>query len=205
MKTDGIIFDLDGTLWNSIEGVCKSWNIVLREYNLKEVTYEDIKNCMGLPMNDIAKKLFGNISEEEMKKVMERCCEVENIYLEKNGGILFPKLEETLKELYKKYKLFIVSNCQTGYINCFLKAHNLEKYFTDTEEWGATGLPKGENNKLVIQRNNLKNAVYVGDTQGDRESARIAEIPFVYAAYGFGKVKDYDYKIDSFEELLNLF
>ena len=55
------------------------------------------------------------------------------------------------------YKLFIVSNCQDGYIECFFKAHKLDKYFTDYECPGRTGLSKGENNKLIIERNNLKN------------------------------------------------
>lgn len=39
----------------------------------------------------------------------------------------------------------------------FFKAHKLDKYFTDYECPGRTGLSKGENNKLVIERNNLKN------------------------------------------------
>ena len=110
----------------------------------------------------------------------------------------------SIKKLSKKYKLFIVSNCQDGYIQCFFKAHKLEKYFIDIECSGVTGLSKGENNKLIIERNHLKNPVYVGDTAGDRESAIVANIPFVYARYGFGNVDDYDYVIDNFEEILSL-
>jgi len=57
---------------------------------------------------------------------------------------------------------------------------------------------------LIIQRNNLINPVYVGDTEGDLKASRYAGIPFIYARYGFGNVKEFDYVIDSFEELLNL-
>ena len=118
--------------------------------------------------------------------------------------MLYAKVEETLKELSKKYKLFVVSNCQDGYIECFFKAHKLDKYFTDYECPGRTGLSKGENNKLVIERNNLKKPVYVGDTEGDAESARVAGIPFVFAKYGFGSVEKYQYEIDSFQDLLTI-
>ncbi|MEW8993698.1 HAD family hydrolase [Clostridium sp.] len=81
----------------------------------------------------------------------------------------------------------------------------MKKYFIDFEHPGRTGLTKGENIKLIINRNNLKNPMYVGDTQGDRNAARTAGIPFVYAAYGFGKVEDYDYKIDKFPELIDIY
>ena len=67
-----------------------------------------------------------------------------------------------------------------------------------------TGLTKGENIKLIIERNNLINSIYVGDTDGDLKASRFAGIPFIYARYGFGEVKEYDYVIDSFDELLKL-
>ena len=85
-----------------------------------------------------------------------------------------------------------------------MKAHDTKKYFLDTECWGRTRLPKGESNRLLIERNKLKHPVYVGDTQGDAQSAIDAGIPFIYAAYGFGEVKKYDAKIDSFDELLDI-
>ena len=135
---------------------------------------------------------------------MKEFCETEQAYLEEHGGILFPKLEETLKRLSQKYKLFIVSNCQDGYIQCFFKAHKLNKYFLDYECWGVTGLSKGENNKIIMERNQLKGPIYVGDTNGDAEAAKVAGIPFVFARYGFGNVEEYDFVIDSFEELLTL-
>ena len=64
---------------------------------------------------------------------------------------------------------------------------------------------KGENNLEVIRRNGFKHPVYVGDTQGDLQSAMDADIPFVFCEYGFGSVDHYDAKIGSFKELLSLF
>lgn len=205
MNFDSIIFDLDGTLWDSAEGICGTWQQVLDRY--KElgnihITVDALHACMGLPLDEIAKKLLPGASPEMQKKLMKECCDYENTYLAGHGGILFPKLEETLSYLSEKYKLFIVSNCQEGYIESFFAYHKTDKYFTDIECNGATGLSKGENNKLIIKRNNLKNAIYVGDTAGDLKSARDAGIPFVYAEYGFGEVTEYDYIIRSVSELM---
>ena len=199
---DSIIFDLDGTLWNACSGSVKVWDKVLEKYPLvnKKITKEEIGSCMGLTIDKVGEKMFPELDTEMQMKLMKAYCESEVKYLGEVGGTLYPLVEETLEELSKEYKLFIVSNCQDGYIQCFFKAHNLEKYFTDFECYGATGLSKGENNILIIERNNLKNPVYVGDTDGDAESAIVAKIPFIYASYGFGHVdeKKYNYLLDDF-------
>jgi phosphoglycolate phosphatase len=97
-----------------------------------------------------------------------------------------------------------VSNCQEGYIEAFLDYHKLGKYFLDFENPGRTGLTKGENIKLVIERNQLQHPVYVGDTKGDQEAATFAGIPFVFARYGFGQPETYHFVIDRFDQLLDL-
>lgn len=206
MKIDSIIFDLDGTLWDSVSCIADSWNKTLDKYDevKNRLTIDDLKGVMGLVLSDIGKKFFSYLEDDKRSKIVEECCKNENEYLAENGAILYDKLEETLEQLSKKYKLFIVSNCQCGYIESFFEFHKLDKYFTDYENADRTGLTKGENIKLIIERNNLSNSVYVGDTEGDLKAARFAGIPFIYARYGFGQVKEYDYVIDSFEELLKL-
>jgi phosphoglycolate phosphatase len=206
LDIDSIIFDLDGTLWSSLEGVCDVWNMILAKHsNIKRVILpNDMEKCMGDTINVIGKKLFPELDENSQMNLMKECCDAEQIYLGEHGGVLYPKLEDTLSTLSEKYKLFIVSNCQDGYIQCFFKAHKLDKYFTDFECSGKTGLAKGENNKIIIQRNSLRNPIFVGDTNGDAESAIVAGIPFVYAKYGFGNVEKYDYVIESFEDLLTI-
>ncbi|GAA0773513.1 HAD family hydrolase [Clostridium subterminale] len=204
---DSIIFDLDGTMWDSSDAIVEIWNEAIREFKDidKSITKEELKAVVGVPVIEIVKTLFPYLKEERAIEFMNYCCKKENEYLPIRGGILFSELEETLKKLSQKYKLFIVSNCHHGYIEAFFHAHNMKKYFIDFEHPGRTGLTKGENIKLIINRNNLKNPMYVGDTQGDRNAARIAGIPFVYAAYGFGKVEDYDYKIGKFPELIDIY
>lgn len=205
---DGIIFDLDGTLWDATDVICKTWNIILKSYSgvrNEPITVAELESCMGLQLDKIGERLFKNTNLKLRNQLMNKCCQLECEYLSKEGGNLYPDLEKTLNILSKKYKLFIVSNCQCGYIESFYKGHNLEKYFTDKLSAGETGLSKGENNKIIIEINHIKNAIYVGDTQGDKQSAVDAGIPFVYAEYGFGSVDGYDYKIEKFSDLIKIF
>lgn len=202
---DSIIFDLDGTIWDSIDTVLIAWNSVLKEKMKSELTRQDFENTMGLQMNDISKKLFPDLSGKQRVQLVKECCEAEEVFLEKHGGVLYENVENILKELSQKYKLYIVSNCQDGYIEVFYKYHKLEKYFLDFENPGRSALSKGENINLIIERNNLLSPVYVGDTEGDLKAARFAGIPFIYAKYGFGQVSEYDEAIDSFEDLVKIF
>lgn len=205
---DGLIFDLDGTLWDATDIICKTWNIILKDYpNIRkeQITVKELEGCMGLQMDEIAGKLFPDTEHSIRMGLLDKCCVLENEYLTKEGGKLFDDVKKTLEYLGEKYKLFVVSNCQIGYIESFFEGNCTGSYFTDYLSFGETGLSKGENNKIIIERNKLKNPVYIGDTQGDKQSAVDAGIPFVYAEYGFGSVDRYDYKIEKFSDLMNIF
>ena len=207
MNYEALLFDLDGTLWDATANIQKSWNIAIQEFGeLKghTISKEALTSVMGLPMNEISAKLFPGLSPALQSEVLERCCLVENEYLTEHGGILFPMVKDTLQKLSKKHKLFIVSNGQKGYIQTFLTSHKMNPYFTDVQNWGDNPVPKGENIKLVMERNNIHNAVYIGDTVGDAKAAETAGIDFIYARYGFGQIEHYKYAIDEFQQLLEL-
>jgi len=151
----------------------------------------------------IAVKLYQSVSEEHAVKVMQECCDYECIYLAEHGATLYEGLEDALRVLSLNYKLFIVSNCQEGYIQCFFQAYpELEQYFTDYEYPGRSGKLKADNIRIIVERNQLKAPIYVGDTQGDATAAKEAGVPFVFARYGFGNVSEYDEVIDSLEDLV---
>ena len=87
-----------------------------------------------------------------------------------------------------------------------MKKNGIKDNIRDFECFGNTGLLKDENISLVVKRNNLKAPVYVGDTQGDYEACKKAGIPFIWAAYGFGRPEDNDYyfKLEEFDQLESL-
>lgn len=202
---DSIIFDLDGTLWDSTKEILITWNSVIEKYEgLQTLTRDDLKKFMGTPTSKIFDGLFPNLDINTRKELEEECSKDEMDYLRVHGGKLYEGIKGVLEQLAGKYKLFIVSNCQHGYIETFMNYYGFQKYFSDFEYIGRTGLPKGENIKLVMERNSLESSIYVGDTQGDRKAANLAGIPFIFAKYGFGDVDGYDYVIDNFVELLEL-
>lgn len=190
MKKQGVIFDMDGTLWDSAEGVAKSWSkIVAQEYTPERIiTAKEIQSVMGKTMDKLAEALFPELPVKQRMELLENCCSYENEYLRKHGGVLYDNLENTLKELRTKYPLYIVSNCQSGYIEAFLEYYGFGHYFEDIECYGNNGLKKGDNIRKIVERNDLTDSVYVGDIQGDYDASREAEVKFIHAAYGFGTV-----------------
>ena len=89
-----------------------------------------------------------------------------------------------------------------GYIESFIEFFSFNSFFEDIECYGNAGLPKDVNIRLIVERNNLQNPVYVGDTIWDKESSDKAGVDFIYASYGFGTLENYETKIDNFEDLL---
>lgn len=208
MKIDGIIFDMDGTIWDTCQEVADSWNEIAKKYRDDiYFTVEIIKSCMGLLMEDFAAKSMPQVKDEGLRlRILKECTIYENQYILENGATLYPKLMETLEKLSEKLPLFIVSNCQAGYIETFYEAYDAEKYFKDYENPGRSGLAKAENIQLICERNGLNHPVYVGDTQGDLNACKKAGVPFIFAAYGFGDVDKDECAavIERFEDLLQL-
>lgn len=210
-KKSNIILDVDGTLWNTTTVVAEAWNDAIIADGRSQIrcTPERLQGLFGKPMNVIGELLFTDVDQSVREKLLEDCCRYEQRALQEGEfDLLYPGVAETIRLLSKEQKrrLFIVSNCQSGYIELFLQKNHFEEYITDMECFGNTGLSKGENIKIVMQRNGMEtiDTIYVGDTAGDQEAAMAAGIDFVYAKYGFGEVMHVDTEIRSFEELLRL-
>lgn len=202
-KIKNIIFDLDGTLWDSREQVVQAWNNALKEIKSITLSKEELTSLMGKTNEEYKKKLFPDVDNNTANQYM-KMCEIEEVkYLTTHGANVFNNTIQTIKQLHKHYNLFIVSNCQDGYIESFLNHYKLNEYFNDIECNGKTGLNKTQNIKLLIDRNKIENinTCYVGDTIGDYESSKNNYLLFIYAKYGFGKCTNMKYAINKIEEL----
>ena len=204
---DSIIFDVDGTLWDSTEIVARSWSDYLQteEHMDRTLTAKLLSSMFGQPLPDIARQLFPDVPEEEQLRLIDGCCQAEHRALLKECAPLYEDLEKALALLSAKYSLYIVSNCQSGYIEVFLEATGFGKYFKGHLCNGDNNLDKGSNISLIARTYDMKSPVYVGDTMGDFLSCRKAGVPFVFASYGFGDVPEPDEIIRKPMDLVDLF
>lgn len=204
---DSIIFDVDGTLWDSTDIVAKAWTEVIQQKTDLDmiITAEKLHGLFGQILPDIAKQIFTEETTERQLELINMCCDEEHRALLLTPPAPFPGMEETLAELSKKYKLYMVSNCEAGYIEVFLEATGFAPYFQGHLCPGDTGNAKASNILQIIREHNLKSPVYVGDTAGDYKATKEAQIPFVFASYGFGDVENPDYIIKKPTDLLELF
>lgn len=204
---DSIIFDVDGTLWDSTPICAEAYNIttIAAEGYNPHVTAEQLQGLFGQLLSDIAKVVFPESSPQRQQELIELCVEEEHRLLLQCEPPIYPGIEETLRELSKKYRLFIVSNCEAGYIELFLQVTGFGPYIEGHLCPGDTGNAKAENIQQIIKDYHLTSPVYVGDTDGDHTATKTAGIPFVFASYGFGKVSNPDYTITCLKDLLNIF
>lgn len=207
-KFDSIIFDLDGTLWDSTRNVAIAWQNTANNFGdviREDITPEVVASLCGLTYDEIFEKQFPYLSAQQRLDFQQMCAKLELEVLDKTGGDLYPHLEQTLKYLSTKYKLFVVSNCQSGYIEIFLNTSGLGEYFAGHQCYGTKGQPKWQNIQDVVSDFGLKAPVYVGDTIGDFNSSSKAGVPFIFAAYGFGKVENGQIAtVDSLNELVSI-
>lgn len=202
MVKKGIIFDLDGTLWDTTESTYNSVNQIALKHNLPKVSKETIQNVFGCTVREAASKYFPSIKIEEALPLMEEVSKIKDNDLEKNGGNVYAKIEETLEKLKYEYEFFIVSNSKhNDYIKAFLISSGLKEYFTAYYAAGELKMTKADTILKMIKEYHLDKFVYVGDTIKDKEATTIANVPFIQAKYGFGADLKTKYYINSFDEL----
>ena len=207
MPYESLIFDIDGTLWDSRALVAEGYNIQLRAEGLDHlcVTAEDFLPLFGKVMTEIADVIFASVPASERYALMDRCMATENRYLHDNPcHIGYPNVRETLEQLAKKYRLFIVSNSQQGYPELCIHKLGLEGLIQAHKCFGDTGTEKGLTIRALMEEQGIANAIYIGDTQGDLEAAEVAGLDFLFAAYGFGNPDHWTYKVDSFAGLTDI-
>jgi len=207
MSFDGLIFDLDGTLWDSTTACAEGWNRALQILGTggRRVTADEISKLMGLPHPEVFEKAFPDVDTATRKKIADLCFSEEMSAIRRSGSPLYPGAAEGLKVLAARYPLFLVSNCYTAYLELFFGVSGLRSFFKDAECMGGTGRPKAENIALVMSRNSLKNPAYIGDTAGDQRAAGRAGASYFHVDYGFGYTETPCPSFRDFSELVAFF
>jgi phosphoglycolate phosphatase len=201
---EGIVFDLDGTLWDSTAAVAEAWDAAVRRRHAGHppITPADIRGVMGMAHRQLLERLLPQHPPEEQERLAALCYAEEKRRLRAGGGAVYAGVPEGLAALQRRYPLFIVSNCQAGYIETFLDVTRLRARFRDFECHGNTGRTKAENLAGLLRRNRIAQALLVGDTAGDQQAARAVGIPFLHAAYGFGSAEAPDLRCEDFGQVV---
>jgi phosphoglycolate phosphatase len=190
---DSIIFDLDGTLWDASEAITQAFQAAKSsvDYIEQDVTLAQVQAVTGQPYEVVYERLFPTLPAEKADEYRALCARQELAAAREHGGKLYPDLAATLEYLrVRGYRLFIVSNCQVGYVEAFFERSQLGHYFEGHQCFGTKKLPKSENIREVVARYHLRAPVYVGDTPGDLAASQAAGVPFIFAAYGFGRLSE---------------
>ena len=108
---DSIIFDVDGTLWDSTGIVAEAWSdyLIHTEHMDTDVSAKRLMGLFGQLLPDIAKALFPELPEAEQLRIIDGCCQAEHEALLRKCAPLYPDLEETLKILSSRFPGYTIS------------------------------------------------------------------------------------------------
>jgi len=186
---DAVVFDLDGTLWDSAGLCARSWTAAARAVNpkLPPVTKDDVGRVMGMQHDRIFRTLFPDLDDSARSALGDACYERELEAIRLEGAPLYADVPEMLPALAARFPLYLVSNCLAEYLRLFLDGSGVGGHFKDALCYGMTNAPKEESLRRLQTRHRFRTPVYVGDTAGDQRAATGAGYTYLHVDYGFGQ------------------
>ena len=202
MKYEHIIFDVDGTLWNACAVSAEGINNALEKLGIsKRYTAKDIEKYSGEPCSQIFHSLFGFL-KEEYPILLDEADAGERDAILAECGVLYSGVQEGLQKLSKDAKLYLVSNCQDWYMECFIDFADIRSFLSGYNSFGASGIPKQEMITQLLNAKDVDHAVYVGDTSKDALASKQAGVDFIGASYGFGDVSEAENSCENFSDIV---
>lgn len=198
-----VIFDLDGTLIDSVNAISSAVNDIRKDLKLEILKKDEILKIINTPNINWAKKLYG-IDNFENKGYKEG---FEKYFLKhyKESVISFDRVKNVLDFLKeKKCFLAIATNAPQESILTILKQQNLNTYFDKIlgVSLGIKAKPDPMMLNLIIDEAPYEKSIFIGDSKKDEQSAKIAKIPYINAKWG-DKIENKN-EFSNYEELINL-
>lgn len=201
-----LIFDMDGTLWDTTNVTLKAANEIAKIHNdINLINIDTVKKGMGLSKEENAKNYMPYIKQETAIKYIDEINDKTVELINKQGADIYDNVVDTIKKLSKKYKLGIVTNNNDDYAKIFMKKANLNDYFTDYIGTATYGITKADAIKIMTKRNKEDKNYYIGDIKKDMIASNNAGVDFIHAKYGFGKDLKSKLYINDISELINMF
>lgn len=191
MKQKAILFDLDGTLTDSSEGIMNCAKLVFNHFNLRIPSNKELRVIIGPPLR-LSFLRFG-VKEKDLDEAI-------NVYrgrYVKEGkfeNYPYEGIEELLKNLKNAgHRLFVATSKPEPVSKEILEHFGLAKYFELI--CGAANDNKRETKAKVIkylldQKQDLENIIMIGDTAFDVIGAKENNIPTIGVDWGFGDLEE---------------
>lgn len=197
MKYKIVIFDLDGTILNTIEDLTDSVNHALKINNLPERTLEEVQSFVGNGIHKLIERAVPTSRKDDIEKVFEDFKKHYFVhYAEKTKP--YEGIKELLSELKKKGLLLaVVSNKADSAVQVLCK-----KYFGDAFDMAIGDRPdihkkpSTDGINMILSSLNVEPelALFIGDSDVDIQTARNAEMKMIAVAWGF---RDADFLIQN--------
>lgn len=208
-----ILFDLDGTLTDSSQGITKSVQYALKHFNISVTDLNELRKFIGPPLRDSFKEFY-NFDDDMIKMGIIKYRE----YFEDKGiydNKLYDGIIEILQILKENNKKLILATSKPEiYAKEILKYFNIDKYFTfiagaDLEE---TRVKKGDVIKYALENCKIKDtssAIMIGDRKHDILGAKENNLKTIGVLFGFGtleELKEYgaDYIAQTPNDIINI-
>ncbi len=189
-----ILFDLDGTLIDSQEGITGSIQFALQTLGVTPPSSEELRWCIGPPLRDSFPKLLNTI---DLNKIEQALALYRSRYFE--IGLYNNKIYDGVESMLKKlktaqYRLFVATSKMEVFMTEILDFLKLSDYFDAM--YGATidGARKSKTEileyLLAEQKLELTQTVMVGDREYDIKAAQENNIRSIGVTYGYGTLKE---------------
>lgn len=200
-----LIFDLDGTLLDTSQDITNAINHAIKPLGLKPLSVKKTTSMVGYGITKLIENL---VSAQFQKKTLNRFLEYYSKHLLDNTKP-YPQVKETLSELVN-YKKAVISNKRESYSREVLDGNGLLEFFDiilgsdSVAERKPSPAPIFE----VLKRADVskEEAVIIGDSNFDIDAGKAAGIKTIAVTYGYRSkenLKEADFMIDTFGELLN--
>lgn len=187
-----IVFDIDGTLFDTKPGIICAIDFVLKAYKSGNVCMEKQDRYIGPPIKESLIKYHG-FADDEAEKAVQL---YRKIYIDKyiTKSEPYEGLAEVLLALKsREYILGIATMKTQRQVEKLLQIFDIGNYFTIIKNAREDGTLSKKQMLIEIRHEYLSSSekfIMVGDTQGDYEAAKKANFQFIGVDYGYGKIND---------------
>ena len=209
-----LIFDLDGTLLDTLKDLNEAVNYAMKEFNYPLRSLEQTRNDIG---NGVAKLIARSLPEQEDNPDYQKCLDTFKQYYKTHYNVYtkpFPHMKETLIKLKERgYRLAVVTNKVNDIANDIITTfypHIFDYVLGEGPDLKKKPAPDMVNfviKKLKLKRNKI---IYIGDTEVDYQTAKNAKVKPMLVTYGYRKrddllkIEDIVPLLDSAKDLLNI-